>query len=199
MRRVIKLGGSLLDLPDWHSRLPRWLFRQPPATNYLVVGGGAMVDQMRETPALSWRLSTAQIHWLAIRAMAMQAECVLAFLPNARRLTDTNIPNDTDATVALWMVDAWHFMRQEEPLLPGPALPESWDVTSDSIAARFARAVDAHELVLLKSALPGDGTTRRLAVEGGYVDRCFALAAADLAVRCVNLLDPTAPELPLPP
>jgi aspartokinase-like uncharacterized kinase len=46
-------------------------------------------------------------------------------------------------------------------------LPHSWDVTSDSVAAFIAGALDASRLLLVK---PGD-----VGAEG--VDRCFALVA----------------------
>ncbi len=45
--RVIKLGGSLLTLPDWHERFLHWLAKEPPATNLLVIGGGELVDCLR--------------------------------------------------------------------------------------------------------------------------------------------------------
>jgi aspartokinase-like uncharacterized kinase len=197
--RVIKLGGSLLDLPDWSTRLNGWLALQPLAINCLVVGGGALVDQMRETPELARRFSQQQIHWLAIRAMAMQAECVLAFLPAARRLDRCRPLAVGRAARAVWIVDAWHFMRVEDSLLADGPLPASWDVTSDSIAARVALATSADELVLLKSTLPKVDATRASAAADGYVDRWFPTAARDaLLVRCVDLVDPTGAEQCLP-
>ena len=68
-----------------------------------------------------------------------------------------------------------------------PALPHSWDVTSDSIAAHLAGRLGAAELVLLKSALPGDGATPEELAATGFVDRHFPQVLGSYAVRIVNL------------
>ena len=41
---VIKVGGSLLDLPDLPARLDRWLTARGGAKPMLVVGGGVVAD-----------------------------------------------------------------------------------------------------------------------------------------------------------
>jgi hypothetical protein len=78
--------------------------------------------------------------------------------------------------------------------LPGGPVPCDWTVTSDSIAARVARALSA-ELVLLKSVSLPPGTGIARAVHSQYVDRCFLRAAVGLhRIRCVNLRQPEFPE-----
>jgi len=63
-------------------------------------------------------------------------------------------------------------MRQEDPL------PHTWDVTSDSIAAVVAAALDAPELLLVKAVT---GTPETLA------DPYFPIARpGTLAVRCLT-------------
>jgi aspartokinase-like uncharacterized kinase len=86
-----------------------------------------------------------------------------------------------------------YFLRREEPHLPGRSLPSSWDVTSDSIAARLAIVTGADELVLLKSVPPPDSdlqppsSLRQLAASG-YVDRFFPELAAQVPrIRLVDL------------
>jgi 5-(aminomethyl)-3-furanmethanol phosphate kinase len=65
------------------------------------------------------------------------------------------------------------------------ALPESWDCTSDSLAAWAARRLGAETLVLVKSV--GDSTTPiEKAEELGWVDPCFVKTAAGLRIEWIN-------------
>ena len=78
-------------------------------------------------------------------------------------------------------------MREEDPRYAVGPLPESWDVTSDSIAARLAEIIAADELVLLKSAPAAPGLLHEIAA-AGYVDNFFPQAAEGLMrVRFANL------------
>jgi hypothetical protein len=219
MRRVIKLGGSLLDDPQLVPRLRAGLARQPPAANGILVGGGRLVDALRVydelhgirrmgfQPVRSYKheaqaselcrsdsLACAScsyeklLHWLAIRAMSLNAELLSALLPESQLCAIW--PAEEHA--GLWIIDPWPVLRTADAageLL----LPHSWDVTSDSIAAWLA-ARSASELVLLKSTLPASCTLTSAAAEG-YVDRYFPQAAQDLPrARCVNLRDAGFPE-----
>ena len=73
--------------------------------------------------------------------------------------------------------------------LDGKTLPQSWDVTSDSIAARIARLLECRELILLKSCPPPpDAIQLERAADSQYVDREFPRFARDVPqVRFVNL------------
>jgi aspartokinase-like uncharacterized kinase len=186
--RIVKLGGSLLDLPDVAARLRAWLARQTPADTLLIVGGGALVEEIRHSQSRRG-LSDTGAHWLSIRAMAIQAEVVLALLPEARWLESATRLRDVPAAERLMVLDPWRFMREEDPRLARDPLPDTWDVTSDSIAARAAEIARATELVLLKSALPADESIAGMA-QTGYVDRYFPRAVPAFArLRLVNLRD----------
>jgi hypothetical protein len=87
------------------------------------------------------------------------------------------------------------FLTSEEARADGESLPHSWQVTSDSIAARLAQVTRAGELVLLKSALPRRGATWPDVVHEGLVDRYFPAAVTHVSqVRIVNLRDAAATE-----
>ena len=199
--RVVKLGGSLLDVRGLGQRLRDWLARQEPRATVLIAGGGRMADVVRDADR-QHRLGETVSHWLCIRVMTLQAEMLSALLPEAavcRSLADWR-----STAPGLAILDPWTFLREEEPQLAGQTLPASWDVTSDSIAARFAAAIGAAELVLLKSALPQSAllkstlpqsTSTSAAAAAGYVDRFFPrLAEAAPTIRCVNLRDPGFPQ-----
>ena len=91
-------------------------------------------------------------------------------------------------------------MRHGEPKLPGTCLPPTWEVSSDSIAARLAVALGAEELVLMKSTLPQsglDGGIRAFSA-AGYVDPMLARLVEQLpTVRLVNLRAKSHTELVL--
>ena len=57
-------GGSLLDWPELAVRFQRWLAAQPPAANVLVVGGGPIVEGLRELDRLrALAAGRARIGW----------------------------------------------------------------------------------------------------------------------------------------
>lgn len=186
--RVIKLGGSLLDLDELSHLLTKWLSQQPPATNVMIVGGGAAVERLRRRCEVG-DINEVSAHWTAIRAMSTNARDLAERLDGAQLLEDLESIDSLEQGVPA-VLDSWRFLREREPDLPGAPLAMGWDTTSDSISARVAECVGAVELVLLKSALPDADITFSLAAECGYVDRSFPLAAAwTRQVRCVNLRD----------
>ncbi len=164
-----------------------WLAAQTPAANVLVVGGGTLVDVVREWDH-AYELSASGAHWLAIRGMSLTAELAASLLPDARRVDDVSqIQRDVGGPLQVFACE--RFLREEHD----GALPHGWHVTSDSIAARVAQALAAGELVLLKSALPAEAGSSDVATarakQAGFVDDYFDVAAQGLAVRIVNLRD----------
>ncbi|OHB75220.1 MAG: hypothetical protein A2W31_18695 [Planctomycetes bacterium RBG_16_64_10] len=131
--------------------------------------------------------------------MQITAQILAELLPEAVLADDYRQVRDHPGTGRLTVLDSWSFLRDEEPHVPGTCLPESWAVTSDSIAARLAIAVPADELVLLKSALPAPGARIPQLVRDGYVDPFFGMLSAELPpVRAVNLAAPGFPSVALP-
>jgi len=192
--RVIKLGGSLLSLPDWHERFLRWLESEPPAQNLLLVGGGEMVDVLRrEHERFSY--SEKVMHDSALAVMDLNAELAVARLPGAKLLqssADLERPflpvidrglNGMSAIQLIRITSWWKAATANGEALP----PETWDTTSDTLAAWVAGMVQAQELVLLKSADPPpllmDWSKK------GYVDRnFFQYLPQHICYRAVNLL-----------
>jgi aspartokinase-like uncharacterized kinase len=194
--RIVKVGGSLLDLPDLAERLRHWLSDQPSATTVLLAGGGSLADEVRRWDE-RFQLGEATSHWLCIDLLDVTAQLLKALLPDAHvcwnytRLCDAIRAGD-QATIVF--VPAG-FLRAVEANLAGLRLPQSWDATSDSIAARLAEVTGAGELVLLKSSLP-KANHQREELSAEYVDRNFLHAAQGLSkVRLVNLRDAALAEV----
>ena len=185
--RVVKLGGSLLDLAGLADLLRRWLSVQSPAANVVVVGGGALADVVRRMDGVH-RLEQRTSHHLCLEAMGMTARMVEQLLPEAKLVLTLKQLDERLGRDYLSILDVRRFMEQDQAHSAEP-LPEHWDVTSDSIAARVAGVIAAEELVLLKSTLPGQLHDLQQLSDGGYVDRYFPRAASDLSIRCVNLRD----------
>jgi aspartokinase-like uncharacterized kinase len=198
--RVVKVGGSLLDMPEFPETLRDWLSAQAAAAHVLVVGGGSLADEVR---ALSRRfqMDQAAAHWACVDLLTATARIVASLVPPlifVRRFDELQSALRTDAAPCVVFAVA-DFLATVEPLMPAPALPRDWSATTDSIAARLAVALDAAELVLLKSThLPPEANCQA-AADRGLVDDFFPIASRGLAkVRWVNLRDASAGESPLP-
>ncbi len=178
--RIVKVGGSLFNLPDLGSRLQSWLDAQAPARNILVTGGAWFADEVRKQ---SYGDESSD-HWTCIVLMDTTAKLLRAELPGAELVQ--NVRPGRPSTRSL-VLAPWHWMEEYEPSHPGTRLPESWDVSSDSIAARLAICLEADELVLLKSADPPSRNLQELA-DAGYVDKFLPKLAGELPPwRMVNL------------
>lgn len=172
---VIKIGGSVLALPDLSSRLLHLLRQFPGEDLLLVIGGGHVTNVVREWDQVH-RLGDEAAHWLAIESLGLTARLVA-------HLIDAQLIRTRDEAAACWnrnqvaIADVSACVRMLES---GSALdlPHSWDATSDSIAAWIAAEWPADRLVLVKSidlSGPLDELARR-----GSVDAAFPTLAARL-------------------
>jgi aspartokinase-like uncharacterized kinase len=196
-RHVVKLGGSMLGGNDIAGRLRQWIATEPLAQRVLIVGGGALVDGVREFYHGNW-MDERTAHWICVDLMSITARLIASQLPEAVtscRLSDLRHRSRKDRLI---IFDIANFLRHEEPLLPGTRLEECWDVTSDSIAARLAIVLGADKLVLLKPDVPPSRPDVQELVYRGYLDRFFLQLRKELpATCCVNLMDPSfAPTVP---
>lgn len=183
--RVVKLGGSLLDLPDVAARLRRWLYTQEPAGCLLLAGGGRLVEALRHYDQIHG-LGEELCDCLAIRAMSISAALVAALLPEARLTDRLAAAGEALAAGELVVFDVLPTVASSSE--PVNDLPRTWEVTSDSLAARLAAWLEASEFVLLKSALARGARTCQAVADAGLVDSYFPRAAAGLPrIRLVDL------------
>jgi len=178
--RIVKVGGSLYELPDLRARLTAWLREYDAARVVLVPGGGAAADVVRDYDR-AHHLGEEASHWFALRMLQINAHFLSRLLPQARVITSPR----TDAPLAI--LDMFAFAKDDEDRYDH--LPHTWDVTSDSLAVRAATVAGARELELLKS-IDWDGSDWPAAARAGVVDAHFPQAlqrAPDLRVRWINL------------
>ncbi len=185
---VVKVGGSLYDLPDLAGRLGAWLATLAAPRVMLVPGGGAAADVVRDLDRRH-RLGEAVAHELALRAMTLNAWFLSSLLAPVAGLLPVDNPLVCPPSARLTLLDAHAFAAADAARHPG-ALPACWDATSDAVAARAAVVLGADELVLLKSADLPQPCDWAEAGRRGVVDPVFVrlvLAAPGLRVRVVNL------------
>jgi aspartokinase-like uncharacterized kinase len=174
---IVKVGGSLFDRPDLGPRLRDWLAAQAPRETILVPGGGRLADVVRDLDR-AYALGDELAHRLALHAMTINAEVLTALIPGSCLIDGPDLAELVWEQGRVPVLDALAFCESDDP----GALPQSWAVTSDSIAARLAVVVQAPELVLLKSAPPPAGDVAAWAA-AGYVDEWLPRVVAGTQIR----------------
>ena len=164
---VVKIGGSLLGSPE----LERWLalFAKFSDGNIIIVpGGGLFADAVREAQKIS-KISDACAHKLAVLAMDQFGLLLANMNP---RLATARTEMEIDERTWQHRCIVW---LPSQMVLADDSIPQSWDVTSDSLAAWLAHKLSAQQLVLLKSEKPKDSQLDlRLITESGLVDKAFS-------------------------
>lgn len=186
---VVKLGGSLLVLPDLADRLHSVVQLLSGQKCLIIVGGGPAADEIRRLDDNS-DLTPSQAHWNAIASMSFNTAMIsriLGCLPV--------ISNQLDAESA-WkdhevvLLEPTKFLHELQTTFDRH-LPESWSVTSDSIAAFIALHWPSRQLLFCKSC---DLLSHRLeeVCDAGLLDAWFpelmpSLHKAEVQMSWLNL------------
>jgi dihydroneopterin aldolase len=176
---VVKLGGSLAEAES----LSGWLAALDAGRGHAVVvpGGGAFADSVR-VEQRRHKFSDSAAHRMALLAMeqyALMLADLAASLVPCRTLAEMRAAHRAFG-VPVWLAATL--------ALADAAIPENWDVTSDSLAAWLGRRLEATRLVLVKPvAAPASLDPATLAARG-MVDRAFPrfLAGSGLAIDWVG-------------
>jgi aspartokinase-like uncharacterized kinase len=156
---VIKVGGGLLkESGALDAVCAAVTARAKHEPVVIVPGGGPFADAVREQDS-RLRLSADTAHWMALLAMDQYAHLLSDRIEDASLVEEFGgiAPALAKRRIAVFAPARW--------LRAADVLPRSWDVTSDSVAAFVAGALDAVRLVLVKPTGAGaDG-----------VDPCFAM------------------------
>ena len=163
---VVKIGGSLLGSPE----LEKWLeifVKYSDGNIILVPGGGIFANAVREAQKLT-KISDACAHKIAVLAMD-QFGLVLANLNPllATAKTECEIDERTwQHRAIIWL--------PSHMVLADDSIAQSWDVTSDSLAAWLAKKLNATQLVLVKSDKPNESQLcLKQMTADGVVDEAF--------------------------
>jgi 5-(aminomethyl)-3-furanmethanol phosphate kinase len=163
---VIKLGGSFAfsaDLGDWIAAIADCAGRA-----VIVPGGGPFADAVRAAQA-QIGFDDRAAHRMALLAME-QYGCAIKSLHEALSFADSlgSIRRGlADHQVPVWL--------PTQMALSAADIPQSWDVTSDSLAAWLAGKIGAARLLLVKQVEPAHRTARVADLaERDIVDAAFA-------------------------
>jgi aspartokinase-like uncharacterized kinase len=160
---VVKVGGGLSATAGAIEAVGRALAAVGREHRLLVVpGGGPFADAVRAFDGRGG-LSADAAHWMAMLAMDQYAHVLVERIPGAALVEEPGaigsaLPGNGVAVLA---PSRW--------LRAADVLPHDWSVTSDSVAAFVAGAVDAGRLVLIKPVGPKSGGNGAELVDG-----CFA-------------------------
>jgi aspartokinase-like uncharacterized kinase len=162
---VIKVGGSLLASGRLEPMLNS-IVAGAAGRAVVVPGGGLFADAVRQAQRLAG-FDDVLAHRLAIDAMGQMAHVVAAASPTLKVVADATAIR---AALEDGLVPVW----QPSGLRAGhPAIEESWDVTSDSLALWLAAELGAASLVLVKSADPLPNASPEELASCGLVDAAF--------------------------
>jgi aspartokinase-like uncharacterized kinase len=191
---MVKVGGSLLTLPDLPDRLEAMIDNIRADRVMLLVGGGQAADVVR-----SWdethRLDTEASHWLAIDAMGLTTRLMTKLLPDAELVSDRASAHQTNVPAKTVILDPGPVI-EEASFEAAKTLPSGWDCTSDAIAGWLASRWKVASLVLAKSIdipMPDASSTQ----PGSGVDPVFQSVISDsIPVYWCNVrTDPEATAL----
>jgi 5-(aminomethyl)-3-furanmethanol phosphate kinase len=143
MTVVVRIGGSMSMKPEALKTLCKRLSEFAENQRIVVVPGGAeFADCVRELDK-QFSVSDKIVHRMAIMGMDQYGLLLSGLIPNCL-VTDSLIEARaaTNGLVAVFLPSRFMFMDN--------GLPNSWDVTSDSIAAYIASKLNAERLLLVK-------------------------------------------------
>ncbi len=161
---VVKLGGSLGASGQLH-RVLKELGRCRATRLVIVPGGGEYADAVRACQRRDG-FSDLAAHEMALFAMRAFGRAIADLLPGAALVTHLGeVGPSLDRGAVPVCVPVTEILAA--------ALPASWDLTSDSIAAWVAARLRAERLVLVKSASRHSSQDPRKLANDGVVDPLF--------------------------
>ncbi|MEJ2272299.1 MAG: delta 1-pyrroline-5-carboxylate synthetase [Candidatus Bathyarchaeota archaeon] len=143
MVTVLKIGGSLAKDPDNLKRLCIELSILAKSHRILIVPGGSEFADVVRKFDRKYNISCLIAHKMAILGMDQYGLFLSSLIPDSfTSYSIENSMNNEQGNLKIFLPS--HIMFREEPL------ENSWDITSDSIAAYIANLLKAEKLLLVK-------------------------------------------------
>ncbi len=161
---VVKLGGSLYradPLREWLAVLSR------SRSLVVVPGGGPFADTVRQAQQ-RWGFDDPSAHIMALLAMEQFGRMICGLQPGLVPAADLD---QIDQALARGETPVW---MPAAMAMADTAIEQSWEVTSDSLAAWLCGEIGAQRLILVKSVdLPGNRRPVESLAGAGIVDAQF--------------------------
>jgi aspartokinase-like uncharacterized kinase len=187
---VVKIGGSLAQQGERLHRLLAALAAREPRL-VIVPGGGVFADAVRSAQG-ALGFDDALAHRLALDAMGQMAQVFAALAPGLI------VASHLEAIAAAHRAGAVPVWDPVALRSGHPELPETWSVSSDSLALWLATALRAERCVLVKSVDAPQGARPRELARLGIVDAAFPAFAKRFSGEIV-LHGPSAGDHPMRP
>ena len=174
MRRVVKIGGSLLLRDNLVTAANQWLDAQTGAQTIVIVGGGNLINAVRELDRLR-QVDNQSIHWICVDILTATARFASQWFgwPLIETQAEWNTGLKQGFCIDQPVVVTPSIFYNANTLLSDVSLPVDWSTTTDSIAALLAHLVQADELVLLKSCPIPPAQTHQQLADSGIIDPAF--------------------------
>jgi aspartokinase-like uncharacterized kinase len=165
---IVKIGGSLEADPHRRRALLTALADGAHGRCIVVAGGGAFAEVVRREQVRDG-FADAEAHRRALDAMSRAAGIFRGIEPRLMHILEPWAETPS-AVASIWNP---HLLRDGHA-----EIPETWDVTSDSLALWLATRIQAERCVLVKS-VDAPSTVDALALSRrGLVDDAFPAFAA---------------------
>lgn len=179
IRRVVKVGGSLLKRKELVVQISRWTQHQSPAQNLFLFGGGDMINSVRDLDQIH-SLDAKMAHWICVELLDASFNMADRWFSDWGSIQTTMefcelVAKQPCLSNSIVKCTSFYHCGQ------AGELPQDWRTTTDSIAARLAVLSNASELVLLKSCPVDRQLSHGVMAEQGIVDEAFPGAAESIA------------------